>query len=164
MQVSRDALHAAYVYQSGVTSSLVVDGQEGRAWTKILRYAISDDGRHVAYVAQDEKSYVLVVDGQAGEKFEFIESQSLLFHGRTGRVLCAAENGQGHFLLVDGKVLGPYDSLGLVGFSDSGDSYAAVAALRPNIHCIVNGRESEAFQSISARVVFSPDGLSTPFR
>jgi hypothetical protein len=110
----------------------------------------------VAYLALDGNKYVMVVDGQPSEKFELIEKFHL--HPRTGRVLCTAQNGQNHYLLADGKTLGPYDSVGVSGFCDSGDSYAAVVVRRPMMHCLVNGREGEAFQSIAAPVVFSPEG------
>ena len=55
VRLSRDGRRVAYVTQKAPGQAAVVDGKEGRAYSRILNLTLSSCGKHVAYVAQKGK-------------------------------------------------------------------------------------------------------------
>jgi hypothetical protein len=69
VSASVNGCHWAYVCRQDNQDCVVLDGQAGPMFDKVLGFAyFSRDGGHIAYWAKAGLKYVPVVDGQAGEE------------------------------------------------------------------------------------------------
>lgn len=76
----------------------------------------SPDSRHVAFAAQVERAegaegMRIVHDGVEGPIYDLIDGRSVVFSPDGSRLAYAARKGDGSYLILDGKELGPYDGV-----------------------------------------------------
>ncbi len=125
--MSPDGRRLAVSALSGKQWVPIVDGKEAAPLDGIGRFIYSADGRHIAYAASHGKKQAVVVDGREGPAFDVVGT--LTFSPDGARLAYGAADaalGDGRFLVVDDKVLGP---AGLFSFSPDGRHVAHAVPL-----------------------------------
>lgn len=156
---------AAQLGESRTPAHLVVDGKEGKAYAQVTGDSVvfSGDKKSMAYVAGDGNKNFVVLDGKEGPAFDQVSD---LRFSPAGSVLAyRARLGLEHFVLVDGKSMGPYgevEASSLV-FSPDGKSVAwAAFGADGQWHVYVNGKTiDDGCDRVISQLTFSP-GISVP--
>ena len=156
---------AAQLGDSSTPAHMVVDGKEGKAYAQVTGDSVvfSADKKSMAYVAGDGNKNFVVLDGVEGPAFDQVAD---LRFSPGGSVLAyRARRGLEHFVLVDGKSMGPYgevEARSLV-FSPDGKSVAwAAFGENGQWHVYLNGKPiDDGCDRIISQLTFSP-GVKEP--
>lgn len=117
----------------------------------------SPDGNRWVYAVQEKGKTSLVVDGKPSEPFDRLE-RAPVFSGNGKRLGAVVEKDQGVFVWLDGKLLGPYESVSAVTFSPDASKVWFVAMKAGKVGLADEaGSPKEWCDGLSAPV-FSPDG------
>jgi hypothetical protein len=94
--------------ESKTPAHMVVDGKQGKAYAQVTGDSVvfSADKKSMAYIAGDGSKNFVVLNGMEGPAFDQVAD---LRFSPAGSVLAyRARRGLEHFVLVDGKSMGPY--------------------------------------------------------
>ncbi len=152
---------AAYVVHKGDINYIVRAGQEDKATAlpsgnDNLEPVISADGKHMAYaMKQKDGQETIVLDGKEGPPHAAASPTQLLF-SPDGKTLAYPLAGNGHFWVVAGERLGPYEQVGPLAFSPDSKRFAYAAKVDGKMRVIVDGQAGEGYDEIP-RILFMPD-------
>ena len=150
---------------SKTPARLVVDGQEGKAYTQVRGDSVvfSVDKKTMAYVAGDGNQNFVVLDGKEGPAFDDIFD--LRFSPVGSRLAYGARRGLEYFVVEDDKEHGPYDNIqrgSLVFRPDGKDLAWAAFGSDGNWHVCLNGKTIDSgCDGIVSQITFSPS-VSAP--
>jgi len=152
---------AYYAAVKGEKSYVVVDGQQGEGYREVEAASIAVDRhrQHLAYVAGDGEKRFVVLDGWKGPTFEQISN--LRFCPNSKRFAYTAANGLENYVVVDEKIMGPYETVapGSPVFNRDGRSVAWAAMDKEgNWRVFVDGQPGPAFDAIVSQVAYPPAG------
>ncbi len=85
-KLSADGTRFAYAADIGSRDIVVLDGQPGSDYDKIMDVAFSPDGRHFAYLAKSQGECCVVVDGKEGRHFRARRLSKLSFSPDGGSI------------------------------------------------------------------------------
>ena len=150
---------------SKTPAHMVVDGKEGKAYAQVTGDSIifSADKKSMAYIAGDGNKNFVVLNGKEGPAFDKVAD--LRFSPAGSLLAYRARRGLEHFVLMDGKSMGPYgevEARSLV-FSPDGKSVAWAAFGKNGQWSVyVNGKPiDDGCDRIISQLTFSP-GVKEP--
>ena len=180
MIFSADSKHLAYGARQGDDWIIVLDGKQSRPFKNVGGPVLSADGQHLAFRAQTALGWRVVADENEGRTYEKVGPPVFSPDGK--HVAYAARAGGKEMMVADGVQGKPYDSLDNIPeflvqialpymvaaaprFSSDG-RLAYVAKKAGKWHLVLEGQESEAFESVADSMfglIFSPDGKRLAF-
>lgn len=172
---SPDSRRNAYVASRGRQAIAVIDGKEGPPVHRIPGNVVfSPDSRRAAYTTRGDpapggkpgfaEEWRVVVDGVEGPSFGSIdEKRPPLFSPDSAHLAYVATKDRKKVVVLDGKVLGPFDDVEprSLGFSPDSRHLVWAAARKGKWALIVDGQETETvFQKLLAPDAVGWDGPS----
>ena len=150
----------AYAVRKGGKSAVSIDGRESK-WYDRVDYSslmFSPDGSRVAFAANGKAGAKVVLDGVEGPSFS--EVSHLVFNADGSRLAYVGRLGLKHWLVLDGKKLGPYDDVlgNTFTFSPNGKRYACVVMRRGNYNVLSDRVLGPQCDRVMSRLVFGARG------
>lgn len=150
----------AYAVRKGGKSAVWIEGKESK-WYDRVDYSsltFSPDGSRVAFAANSKTGAKVVLDGVEG--LSFSEVSHLVFNADGSRFAYVGRLGLKHWLVLDGKKLGPYDDVlgNTFTFSPDGKRYACVVMRRGNYNVLSDRVLGPQCDRVLSRLVFDARG------
>ena len=150
----------AFAVRKGDNSGVCLDGKVAK-WYKNINYRSMTFGqkdRQFAFIAHPEAGAKVVLNGDEGPSYEAI--LRLEFNADGSRFAYIARNGNIYWLVIDGKKLGPYDSIvdRTFTFSPSGKQYACVIVNKGRYYVLSDGKIGPECDKVVSQLVFNPTG------
>lgn len=117
----------------------------------------SQDGTSVAFVAKKGEEWCVFRNDEKGEGFARVYETTVTFSPDGKRLAYAGQRPNGMFVVIDGKLNGPYGSVGYIVFSPDSKHVAFSITKERVARYIVDGKEVGAWANLG-KGVFSPDG------
>lgn len=162
--ISPDGQRVAFPARVGRQWIMVVQSRDGeqrsRLWDGLAETTWSDDGRHLAYGAQRGERWQVVLDGEASRAWERLQRDSLRVSRDGERLLYVAiERGEA-YVVVDGRVLGPYDEVSEMNINPDGSHTGFIAREGGEESVFIDERAVGSPNASASSLTFSDDGSS----
>lgn len=136
----------------------VIDGKQGKGYTRVAEFTFSPDGKRVAHWAVQNGKLLVVADGRESAPYDelglpvFSSDSKSLAHG--------AGVGQRKFVVLNGQPQKAYAFVGEPEFSPDGKRLAYLADLSADGPTVLvdSGREGKQYDVIQEQLYFSPAG------
>jgi len=153
------AIHQAFVSPIGARWQIIVDGQKGKGYLKILdgSLTLSPNNARLAYVALDEDGWHAIVSGIPGPAAEKVSAP--IFSQDSRHITYIASTKRKCWINRDGKPGMAFSDIieASLTFSSSSDHLAYVARDEDKYVMVLDGRLGPRYDLIGPPV-FSPDG------
>jgi WD40 repeat protein len=150
----------AYAVSKAGKSAVWIDSRESKWYDRVdyKSLTFSPDGAKFAFAANSKTGAKVVLDSVEGPSFS--EVSHLSFNADGGRFAYAGRLDFKHWLVLDGKKLGPYDDVRghSFTFSPDGKHYACVVIRRGNCHVLSDGVLGPQCDRVMSRLVFNAKG------
>ena len=150
----------AYAVRKAGKSAVSIDGRESKWYDRVDYNSLtfSPDGSRVAFAANSKAGAKVVLDGIEGPSFS--EVSHLVFNTDGSRFAYVGRLGLKHWLVLDGKKLGPYDDVlgNTFTFSPNGKRYACVVMRRGNYNVLSDRVLGPKCDRVISRLVFDAKG------
>ncbi len=122
LKISPDSRRIGYIARKIDQWVAVVDGTAGAtAYDKMENLAFSADSQHYAYIGGDETGRFVAFDGKPGPEYPEIIKDSLIFAPEgASYAYCAMQENHKTAVILNGKPLAEYETLGTPAFSPDG--------------------------------------------
>jgi hypothetical protein len=136
----------------------VIDGKEGKGYSRVAQFTFSHDGKRVAHWAVQNGKLLMVLDGREGAAYDEL---GLPVFSQDGNTLAYAAGVAGRkFVVVNGKPQKAYASVGEPEFSPDSKRLVYLADLSAGGPTILvdSGKEGKQYDVIQEQLYFSPGG------
>ena len=162
--INSDGSHLSYWAVISNRTYVISDKLKSRSYDTVNSIVLSDNGNHCAYSANREGKCVVVLDNVESETHDL--SHTLTFSADGSRFAYAMEKSIGHkegfkqFIVVDGKRIGPYETVveGAIKFSSDNKDFVFKAEIHDEFFIVKNDHEGKRYSDvIQYTTSFSPD-------
>ncbi|WP_425614200.1 hypothetical protein NA78x_004061 [Anatilimnocola sp. NA78] len=149
---------AAYGIEKRRVEYPVIDGKQGKGYTRVAEFTFSPDGKRVAHWAVQNGKLLVVADGRESAPYDelglpvFSPDSKSLAHG--------AGVGERKFIVLNGQPQKTYAFIGEPEFSPDGKRLVYLADLSDQGPTVLvdNSKEGKQYDVIQEQLYFSPTG------
>ena len=124
------------------TQRYVLDGVEGKSYTRVGEFFFSPDGKRTAYTADRGDKTLVVIDGVEGKEYDHVSG--LIFSSDGKRIAYEAKRGEKYLVVADGAEGKEYNFVGNVAFSPDDQRLTYTAHQGSERLIVRDGVESKA--------------------
>jgi hypothetical protein len=159
VKISPDSHRVGYIARKIDKWVTVIDGAEGTAYDKLENLLFSADSQHFAFLGGDDTGRFVALDGKAGPEYPGIVKDSLAFAPSGASYAYGAEQ-ENHktAIVINGKTLGEYETVGVPSFSPDGKHVAYRVNVGQQTSLYLDGRPVYGPASLVTEPVFLRDG------